>query len=54
MGGSPGVFDDGPDGDLFTEVWEKESETWSATDNMMTTPRAGYGHATVPLATVCP
>ena len=54
IGGSDGPELDTGNVVLFTEVWDEESETWTAADNMMTKPRAGFGYTTVPLATVCP
>ena len=53
MGGSD-AFGETADVVLFSEVWDDETETWAATNNRMTTPRAGFGHVTVPLITVCP
>ena len=53
-GGSDRSFGETANVVLFSEAWDVETETWAATDNKMTTPRASFGHATVPLDTVCP
>ena len=54
LGGSDRSFEETVNVVLFSEAWDVETETWAATDNKMTTRRASFGHATIPLDTVCP